>query len=165
MTEIDAKQFRAALGGFATGVTVVTTLDRDGEPFGVTANSFNSVSLNPPLVLWSLAKTAQSIEAFSGSGHFAVHILGANQEPLSNHFSKSGGDKFSSIEWKNGVLGAPLFAECTSRFECRTLHQYEGGDHIIFVGEVVSFDHQDHGEPLLFHRGTYAGLTPQKTAL
>lgn len=157
MAEIDTKEFRSALGRFTTGVTVVTTLDSDEAPFGVTASSFNSVSLDPPLVLWSLAKTAQSIDAFSRSGHFAVHVLVADQEPLSTHFARSGGDKFSSLEWEKGLLGSPLFAEYVSRFECRTLHQYEGGDHIIFVGEVVDFDQQD-GKPLVFHQGAYAGL-------
>lgn len=157
MAEIDLKAFRAALGGFATGVTVVTTIDGAGKPFGVTASSFNSVSLNPPLVLWSLAKTAQSIDAFTGSGNFAVHVLTADQQSLSNHFAKSGGDKFLSLNWTRGVAGSPLLAEYASRFECRTLHQYEGGDHIIFVGEVVNFDQQD-GKPLIFHQGTYIEL-------
>lgn len=160
MAGLDPKAFRTALGVFATGVTVVTTLDGAGIPFGVTASSFNSVSLDPPLVLWSLAKTAQSIDAFSGSGNFAVHVLAADQQPLSNRFAKSGGDKFSSLNWTRGVLGSPLFTKYASRFECRTLHQYEGGDHIIFVGEVVNFDQQD-GKPLIFHQGTYIELMAQ----
>lgn len=157
MTKIDSAKFRAALGGFATGVTVVTTLDGDDAPFGVTASSFNSVSLNPPLVLWSLSRKAQSIDAFCSSGHFAVHVLAADQAPLSSHFAKSGGDKFSALGWNKGVLGSPVFSEYASRFECRTLHQYEGGDHIIFVGEVVQFDQQD-GQPLVFHQGGYAEI-------
>lgn len=164
MTTIDPIEFRAALGGFATGVTAVTTLGDDGTPFGVTASSFNSVSLDPPLVLWSLAKTAQSMQAFSRAGHFAVHVLAANQDTLANHFARSGGDKFSSLKWEKGVLGSPLFAECASRFECRTVHQYEGGDHIIFVGEVVNFDRQDR-DPLIFHQGSYAGLVKQTVSL
>lgn len=163
MVDIDSAKFRAALGGFATGVTVVTTLDDEGTPFGVTASSFNSVSLDPPLVLWSLARTAQSIAAFQASGHFAVHVLAAEQEALSNHFSRSGGDKFASLKWNKGSLGSPLFAKFASRFECQTLHQYEGGDHIIFVGKVVGFDQQDE-KPLVFHQGAYAELAPQKTA-
>lgn len=157
---MNVEKYRSALGGFATGVTVVTTADNDGTPFGVTASSFNSVSLDPPLVLWSLAKTAQSIEAFYGSGHFAVHVLKADQASLSNHFAKSGGDKFSSLRWKKGELGTPVFDEYASRFECRTVHKYEGGDHIIFVGQVVQFDQQT-GSPLLFHQGNYAALAAQ----
>lgn len=160
MAEIDSAEFRTALGGFVTGVTVVTTLDSDDAPFGVTASSFNSVSLDPPLVLWSLAKTAQSIAAFCGSGHFAVHVLAADQASLSNHFARSGGDKFSSLEWEKGLLGSPLLTPYASRFECRTLHQYEGGDHIIFVGEVVNCD-QQNGRPLVFHHGSYAELATQ----
>ena len=155
--EVDSTDFRSALGGFATGVTVVTTADNGGAPFGVTASSFNSVSLDPPLVLWSLSKSAKSIGAFTNSGHFAVHVLATDQQPLSNHFARSGGDKFSAVDWKIGVLGSPLLTDYASRFECRTLHQYEGGDHIIFVGEVVTFDQQD-GMPLVFHRGSYTEL-------
>lgn len=157
MTEIDAAKFRDALGGFATGVTVVTTLDEQGAPFGVTANSFSSVSLNPPLVLWSLANTAQSMSAFRQSGHFAVHVLANDHKSVSNHFAKSGGDKFSSMPWQKGKLGSPLLSKYVSRFECRTLHKYEGGDHTIFVGQVVNLD-QKVGKALVFHQGGYAEL-------
>lgn len=149
------KDFRNALGAFATGVTVVTTTAAGGEPIGVTASSFNSVSLDPPLVLWSLAKTSLSHDAFCNSGHFAIHVLAASQETVSNRFARSGEDKFADIRWQAGVLGSPLLAEHAAAFECRTQYQYEGGDHVIFVGEVVRFDVRDEA-PLLFHAGRYA---------
>ncbi len=152
--------FRDALGSFATGVTIATTLDANGEPVGVTASSFNSVSLNPPLVLWSLAKNSLSREAFCGSGHFAVHVLAANQEELSNRFARSGEDKFGDVEWALGGLGSPILAEHAALFECETRHQYEGGDHIIFVGEVKSFEACEVA-PLLFHAGNYAESRPR----
>lgn len=153
-------EFRNALGSFATGVTIATTLDANGEPVGVTASSFNSVSLDPPLVLWSLAKNSLSREAFCTSGHFAVHVLAANQEELSNRFARSGEDKFSDVEWSKGQLDSPVFTNHAALFECRTKHQYEGGDHIILVGEVVAYDARDEA-PLLFHAGRYVERRPR----
>lgn len=154
MSTIDARQFRSALGQFATGVTIVTTADEGGRPTGVTASSFNSVSLDPPLVLWSLAKTAQSLRAFQESGRFAVHVLARHQEDMSNRFARSGEDKFSDVEFSRSADGVPLFEGCAARFVCKTAYQYEGGDHVILVGEVVEFQTSDH-EPLLFHGGSY----------
>ena len=156
MSDADTtRAFRDALGSFATGVTIATTRDADGAPVGVTASSFNSVSLDPPLVLWSLAKGALSRGAFSGSGHFAIHVLAAGQQDLSDRFARSGADKFADIAWSDGLLASPLFENCAARFECRTAHEYEGGDHIILVGEVVRFEARDVA-PLLFHAGGYA---------
>lgn len=165
MTEpaIDPHAFRSALGSFATGVTVVTTALTPDEPIGVTASSFNSVSLDPPLVLWSLAKKSQSLEAFRASGHFAVHILSREQEEVSNRFATSGADKFAQSEWKPGRLGSPVLGEFAAKFECRTIHQYEGGDHIIFVGEVLDLEQRDHA-PLVFHGGRYAEARPKVVA-
>lgn len=154
------QDFRRALGAFATGVTIATTKDADNQPVGVTASSFNSVSVDPPLVLWSLAKTSFSHDAFCSSGHFAVHVLSAAQEDLSNRFARSGDDKFSGMEWQDGLLGSPVFAEHAALFECKTRHQYEGGDHVIFVGEVMSFEARDEA-PLLFHGGSYAERRPR----
>lgn len=153
------RAFREALGSFATGVTIATTVDDRGEPVGVTASSFNSVSLDPPLVLWSLAKNSLSRPAFANSGHFAVHVLTATQQELSNRFSRSGEDKFTGVEWNAGELGSPVLAEYAARFECRTRHQYEGGDHIIMVGEVIDFEARDE-TPLLFLGGRYAEHRP-----
>lgn len=151
----NAKAFRAALGSFATGVTIVTTADADGRPVGVTASSFNSLSLDPPLVLWSLAKTSSSLAAFQRSGEFAIHVLTSKQEALSSHFAKKSEDKFAGVDWTPGEAGVPILAGCAARFRCRTAHQHEGGDHIIFVGEVLDFAHRAE-PPLLFHSGAYA---------
>lgn len=158
MSITDPKKLRSALGKFATGVTIVTTMSPDGKPVGVTANSFSSVSLNPPLVLWSLSKSAYSLEAFSESGHFAIHVLTQDQSALSNKFARSGENKFDDTDWRAGTLGSPVFPQYAVRFECKTRHQYDGGDHFIFVGEVISFDEQNL-PPLVFHDGKYAGTT------
>jgi len=152
--------FRNALGAFATGVTIATTKNLRGEPIGVTASSFNSVSLEPPLILWSLAKTSLSREAFCESGHFAVHVLAASQEDLSNRFARSGDDKFAGVDWSEGKLGSPIFAEHAALFQCQTRYQYEGGDHIILVGEVVDYETNEVA-PLLFHGGRYAERRPR----
>lgn len=158
------RAFRDALGTFATGVTIVTTINSAGKPVGVTASSFNSVSLDPPLILWSLAKDSLSREAFSGSGHFAIHVLAASQEALSNRFARRGDDKFADTPWRAGVIGSPIFTDYAALFECRLRHEYEGGDHVILVGEVIAHDARAV-EPLLFHGGRYAErrLRPQMT--
>ena len=154
MTGFDSKDLRQAFGAFATGVTVVTAAF-GGKRYGVTANSFSSVSLDPPMVLWSLARTSSSFVAFENAPAFAVHILAADQQSLSDRFASKGIDKFEGIEANDGLGGAPLLAGCAARFECRTAFRYEGGDHVIFVGEVVALDHAS-SEPLLFHGGRYA---------
>lgn len=151
----DTKAFRAALGAFATGVTVITTVGRNGEPVGLTANSFNSVSLDPPLVLWSLARKAFSLQDFVAARHWAVHILSAEQEAISNQFARAGQDKFAGVDVEVSAHGVPLLRHCAARFECTTTFQYEGGDHIIFVGEVKQFRKNDV-PPLVFHAGKYA---------
>lgn len=156
----DAVEFRKALGAFATGVTIITTRSPDGSPLGLTVNSFNSVSLNPPLVLWSLANTAMSLPAFRAAPHWAVHVLAADQDELSARFARRGEDKFSGIEVDTGLGNIPLLRGCTARFQCRTAFQYEGGDHVIFVGEVLSFDRAETA-PLVFHSGRYAHATPR----
>lgn len=151
----DAREFRSALGSFTTGVTIVTTHDADGAPVGITANSFNSVSLDPPMVLWSLARSARSLASFAGAQHWAVHILSAQQEELSNRFAKSGSDKFAGLATETGHGGVPLLAGCAARLQCRSAFQYEGGDHLIFVGEVLAFDRNELA-PLVFQSGRYA---------
>jgi 3-hydroxy-9,10-secoandrosta-1,3,5(10)-triene-9,17-dione monooxygenase reductase component len=154
----DQKEFRRALGTFTTGVTIITARAADGTPVGVTANSFNSVSLDPPMVLWSLAKTSRSLAAFNESGHWAVHILSVEQDALSNRFAKSGEDKFDGVDTRAGAGEVPLLPGCTARLQCKTSFRYEGGDHIIFVGEVLAFDRSDV-PPLVFHGGRYAIAT------
>jgi 3-hydroxy-9,10-secoandrosta-1,3,5(10)-triene-9,17-dione monooxygenase reductase component len=161
---LDPKEFRTALGSFTTGVTVITARAGDGTAVGLTANSFNSVSLDPPMVLWSLSKKAQSLPAFTTTRHWAVHVLAADQESLSDRFARRGEDKFAGLALESGHEGVPLLKGCSARFQCKTSFQYEGGDHIIFVGEVVAFDRCEH-PPLAFHAGRYAIATQKDPSL
>lgn len=156
----DSREFRNALGSFATGVTIITTTANDGTQVGLTANSFNSVSLEPPLVLWSLAKNAGSVPVFEQAEHWNVHILSLEQEALSNQFASRGAEKFANVELETGITDAPLISNCATRLQCRNAFQYDGGDHIIFVGEVLAFDTTDKA-PLAFVGGQYA-LTTRK---
>lgn len=160
---IDAGEFRKALGSFTTGVTVVTTRGTEDNDVGLTANSFNSVSLDPPMVLWSLGKSARSLPHFRSSEYFAVHILAQGQEALSTRFASRGIDKFQELELTRGPGNIPLLEDSAARFICRTAYQYEGGDHIIFVGEVVEFSHREK-PPLLFHAGQYGQLLKNNRA-
>jgi len=147
--------FRRALGNFATGVTIITTQTPEGEPIGVTASSFNSLSMDPPLILWSSMKTARSCAIFEAATHFAVNILASDQIDMSNHFARQQEDKFAGAEWESGIGGSPIFPNCAGRFQCETYDKLEGGDHWIFVGRVVAFD--DFGRaPLCFHQGSYS---------
>ncbi len=157
----DSNEFRRSLGTFATGVTIITVRSPDGEPIGVTANSFSSVSLDPPLVLWSLAKNAKSLPAFQAAEYFAIHILSAEQEGLSNLFASQGADKFGNLNTEQGIGDTPLLDGCCTRMQCKVAHQYEGGDHIIFVGEVVDLVSNDL-TPLVFQAGKYS-LAARKT--
>lgn len=151
----DTRRFRDALGSFATGVTIVTTRSPAGEDIGLTANSFNSVSLDPPMVLWSLSRSARTLPAFLENPHFAVHVLASNQEDLSHLFATPGAAKFAGLTLERGQGEVPLLDGCTARFQCRTAFRREGGDHLIFVGDVLAFDAYDR-PPLLFHGGRYA---------
>jgi 3-hydroxy-9,10-secoandrosta-1,3,5(10)-triene-9,17-dione monooxygenase reductase component len=153
----ESRAFRHALGAFATGVTIVTTRAPDGTRIGLTANSFNSLSLEPPMVLWALAKSSRSLPAFEAAGYFAVHILAADQRALSDRFARRAAEKFADLEVDEGHGGIPLLRGCSARFQCRTAYQYEGGDHVIFVGEVVAFDHSDR-PALAYQSGTYASV-------
>src|SRR5436309_8297516 len=115
---IDPRDFRNALGTFATGVTIVTAITGDGKPYGVTCNSFASVSLNPPLVLWSLGMFSQGLTVFQNASHFAVNVLGESQQALASKFAKSSEDKFAGVEWKPGLGGASLLADSVANFQC-----------------------------------------------
>lgn len=148
-------EFRTALGMFATGVTIVTARTADGELVGLTANSFNSVSLDPPLVLWSLARAAASMPAFSTGSHYAINILGADQQELAKRFAAKGVDRFADLEFLDGVGGAPLLAGAAASFECFNRSRYEEGDHVIFVGEVERCTHNAGASPLLYHGGKF----------
>lgn len=154
--EFDAKDFRRALSQFPTGVTVITTTDADGNPVGVTASSFNSVSLDPTLVLWSIDKGAHSLEAFRKAEHFAVNVLASDQVSTSNNFASRGEDKFANAQYSSGLGNAPILDHYAAQFECKTWEIYEGGDHLIIVGEVIKYRHKDDTAPLVFARGSYA---------
>jgi 3-hydroxy-9,10-secoandrosta-1,3,5(10)-triene-9,17-dione monooxygenase reductase component len=152
---LDSRALRNALGAFATGVTIVCTRNAEGQDIGITANSFNSVSLNPPMVLWSLSRMALSLPSFQQSPYFAVHVLAADQDDLSRRFATKGASKFQDLNLSRGHGNVPLIEGCSARFQCRTAFTYDAGDHIIFVGEVLAFDAYDR-PPLLFHAGRYA---------
>ncbi len=155
-TEFDPKDFRRALSQFPTGVTVITTLDAEGKPVGVTASSFNSVSMDPTLVLWSIDKAALSRDCFEKAEYFAVNILGRDQVATSNNFASRGEDKFANVGYSAGIGGAPLLNDYAAQFECKTWAVYEGGDHLILVGEVIDYRYNDNIQPLVFARGSYA---------
>ncbi len=153
----DKNEFRKTLGQFATGVTIVTTNDKGGLPVGMTCSSFNSLSLDPPMVLWSIAKSAYGLQAFSSAKYFNVHVLCSDQDQISNNFAKAGHDKFKGIKFSKGLGGIPILERYAALFECETTHQYDGGDHIIMVGTVIAFKHKK-SNPLVFHGGCYAGI-------
>ncbi len=152
----DARAFRNALGHFATGVTIITAADEQQNRVGVTANSFSSVSLNPPLVLWSLDKKSGTLPIYVESEYFIVNILADNQIELSNHFARPGvEDKFAGLDVHAGISDVPMIPECAAYFQCQKRFTYEGGDHLIFVGEVLDF-HATKKSGLLYHQGQYA---------
>ncbi|MBA2674804.1 flavin reductase family protein [Ramlibacter sp.] len=150
-----AQEFRSALGMFATGVTIVTAGDVDGAIVGLTANSFNSVSLDPPLVLWSLSRAAASLAVFSAGSHYAINVLAADQRPLAERFALRGADRWAGVEYERGSGGAPLLRGAAACFECFNRSRYEEGDHVIFVGEVERCSHRVGASPLLFHGGRF----------
>lgn len=156
--QVDERSFRKALGCFATGVTVVTTADAEGQPVGLTVSSFSSLSLDPPLVLFCLDKRTRALEAFK-SGHFAVHVLREDQRQLSIQFASRQDDKWNSVDFSTNDYGIPVLSNCLARLECELHEMVEGGDHTIFVGKVHSLEHQTGGQPLLYFRGAYANLT------
>lgn len=162
--DFEARAFRNALGTFATGVTLVTTLDRNSRPIAVTVNSFNSVSLDPPLVLFSLARTASSFEDFVAAGRFAVNILAADQQHLSTTYARPGTSELEEAAHQLGCCGCPVIEGALASFECRTLSTHEGGDHLIFIGEVQAICSREDGEPLLYYRGQYGQVAPASKA-
>ena len=152
--EIDLGEFRRALSCFATGVAVATTLDENGERVGMTISSFSSVSLTPPLILWSIAHNAHGYDAFMNAEYFAVNVLAKHQEQLSDLFATRGVDKFDGLECREGLHGSPILPDYAACFECRTEYRYEGGDHKIIVGRVLQFDERE-SEPLIRYRSGY----------
>ncbi len=149
------REFRASLAMFATGVTIVTARAANGELIGFTANSFNSVSLSPPLVLWSLSHAASSMGALSTGSHYAINILSADQKELAERFAGKREGRWSGVQFTEGITGSPLLTGAAASFECYNRSRYEEGDHVIFVGEVESCSHREGASPLLFHGGTF----------
>lgn len=152
---LDTQDLRCALGSFATGVTIVTTLDPADRPVGVTANSFNSVSLQPPIVLWSLRSTSPSLHAYDGCGRFVIHVLSLDQLELSQRFASPVPDKFRGVSHEPGLHGLPVIHGSAAVFECRTIQRHEVGDHVLYLGEVEAYRHHP-GNSLLYCRGRYA---------
>ena len=159
-SELGPDDLRRALGRFVTGVTIVTCRDAAGAPIGLTANSFNALSLDPPLVLWSLRQASGSIEAFTSARHFAVNVLAEDQIDLSRRFARPSSAKFEAGEWTDGHGGAPVLAGCVAVFECRRRSHHEAGDHVLFIGEVERIGGSAEA-PLVYHAGHYRAIGDQ----
>lgn len=162
--KFDSRTLRNALGQYVTGVTVITTLSPNSDKIGITANSFNSVSLDPPLVLWSVDKAARSFGAFHKAEHFAIHILGEDQRELSKQFASAQTDKFYGINTQPGLGGVPLIQECAVCLECTAYGQHPAGDHVIYIAEVRRLTVKSGVEPLVYHRGDYRLLAKHPSA-
>lgn len=163
---LDTQDLRRAFGRFATGVTVVTTCTAQGRRLGVTANSFNTVSLDPPIVLWSLSGQSPSLPSFRGAGRFVVNVLTLEQLDLAQRFARAAPDKFAGISSRAGLGGLPILDDCAASIECRIVGDQTVGDHVLFLGQVERYAHA-HSPPLLFCNGQFqqgVGLTPASTA-
>lgn len=147
------REFRNALGQFATGVTVITAVDTHGRPAGMTVSSFNAVSLDPALVLWSLGHSAGTCATFANARHYAIHVLASHQKDLALQFAKRGIDRFAGIAWQPNAHGVPVLQDSMATFECRARSQYPEGDHLIMVGQVLVCRHSANASPLLYHNG------------
>ena len=154
------RSIRDAFGQFATGITVVTTLDENGAPVGLTANSFASVSLEPPLVSWCIDRSSKRFNEYANAEYFTISVLTAEQEEVSNLFATRSSDPsvFEDIEWYEGHNGVPQINDVSARFHCKTQHLYEGGDHLIIVGAVEDYENSP-SDPLLFSQGEYRTLS------
>ena len=160
MTQVKQhRSLRDAFGQFATGVTVVTTLDKEGSPVGITANSFASVSLEPPLVSWCVDKSSKRFKEFAEADYYTISVLTKEQQDLSNLFAMRSwdGTVFDDADWYEGHHKVPQLKGVSSRFHCKTEHVYEGGDHLIIVGAVLEYE-CDALEPLVFFQGQYREL-------
>ncbi|HSW18043.1 MAG TPA: flavin reductase family protein [Ramlibacter sp.] len=158
----DSRELRNALGRFPTGVTVITTRTGEGKLVGLTANSFSALSLDPPLVLWSLVRRSVSLPVFAASGHFAINVLAADQSDMSHRFATPAADKFAGLETQKGFGGSPLLPGALASFECSTEQTIDGGDHLLFVGRVHRIRY-GNGEPLIFNAGRYCTALPLRT--
>lgn len=150
----DSADYRRALARFATGVAVITTADGEGRRAGVTVNSFTSVSLEPPLVLWCLGRHSSACAQFAGASHFAVNVLAREQSGLSRQFAAKNCDRFAGVDWHPGPHGSPLLSASLASFECAVAGCHEAGDHLIFLGRVLHYRRRE-GDPLVFHTGRY----------
>lgn len=155
---LDSKEFRNALGGFATGICVITAAPENEAPFGMTINSFSSVSLDPPLILWSLQNNSECFNAFDSTDRFAVNILSTEQQDLSNRYAKKGDHALADEHFRIGKTGSPVLRGALTTFECKVWARYPGGDHVILVGEVLEMSTRPTGKPLLFHKGKYGEI-------
>ena len=153
----EMKKFRQCLGKFATGVTVVSCRDQDGKPCGITANSFSSVSLEPPLVLWNIAKVSKSLRAYLEAEHFAINVLSNQQRSLASHFATSENGLFDNISYRDSPQNVPVLSNTLAHLECRTHDIHDCGDHHIIIGDVINFELSD-GEPLIFYSGNYTAI-------
>lgn len=149
---------RRAFGKFATGVAIATTIDRDDNPIGLTINSFSSVSLDPPLVLWSLVTRSPNLDVFRNSSHFAINILSRDQQDISNTFARPTEDRFAGLDWHRGLADLPVIQGTIATFECRRTMTIEAGDHVVFFGAVEECEQSDL-DPLLFFSGKYGTAT------
>ena len=161
MTDLDPRALRDAFGTFMTGVTVVTTIGPDGQPVGFTANSFSSLSMDPPLLLVSIANTSRNLPAFAGAAGFAVNILSEGQKDVSSTFARPVEDRFATVFWKRGPVGAPLIAGCSAWFDCHLHQAIPAGDHTILIGRIGGFE-TTPAPGLGYYRGAY--VTPAQTA-
>lgn len=155
---LDGRELRNALGRFATGVTIVTAVAEDQRPMGMTANSFSSVSLDPPLVLWSLQTTSDVYDVFAGPKYFNINILSTEQQAQSNQYAKKTQHELMSSDFRPGKYGAPVIRNALVTFECELETTHPGGDHLIIVGRVLDMHERPSGEPLLFYAGRYQEL-------
>ncbi len=154
----NSRMLRDALGKFATGVTVITGYSEQYGQFGVTVNSFNSVSLSPPLVLWSIANDSGTRLAFQTAKHFAIHILAENQVEMSRNFSSAQEDRLSHIKFQANEYRVPILEDCAACFECRPYNRQEAGDHEVYIGEVTALSINPRSRPLVYYSGNYSRI-------
>ena len=159
-SSLDSRAFRNALGSFPTGVAIITTEGIDGEPVGLTCNSFSSVSLDPPLVSWSLRMSSKSLQAFRYAKTFAINVLGKDQKNLSAHFANSSiFKKFEGVAHSRGTNGIPLIDDCVAIFQCTKFAEHNAGDHVLFLGQVTDFDYEENEDSLVFYKSDYRLLS------
>ena len=151
--DVTASNLREVMSHYLTGVTIVTITKSDGTPYGLTVNSFNSVSLTPPLVLWSLDNKNSNLSLFKNSAGFAINIMAADQADLCQRFAGKDSDRFIGVDWTFGISGQPLITNALAHIQCQPWQTYAGGDHTIFVGEVLHAQHVSDRPPAVFFRG------------